>query len=545
MLKKPSLSFLVLAYLGAAFLGAMAMVLARAYQAGFSGADEPSHYLNGYFIADYMRHHLGGNPIGAATDFYIHYPKISIGHWPPMYYAFLGILFLFLPATLPVAFAINVIVASLPVIGVAAALYMLCNRRMAIAGVVIYALAPLVLEGQVMFMVDQPLAACLVAATAVWIAYSLNETWGKALGFALLAALAVLVKGNGWLVVFIPLFHIALTANWKQLLSLKLYLAGALAAALVVPWYMLTAKIAADGFNYHAGIDYALKALAANLLTLVQNLTPVGSVLAVFAVVAEYGDRQRSAARWTIVSGLLSLVLATLTLQSLVPVDIVDRYMAPALPAMVVLAVLGADRLLARLRLAAAPRTPAVLAVLLLVAMVSPGIVHLLQRQPKADTGVAAISQRLAAQGQPSVTVIDGSTGSEGAFIADMAVRDTGLKSYVVRASKLMADSDFMGNSYALKFREPGQVLAELRRLGVQHVVLVRQQGVSAYPHSEQLRSALSRSDSGFRLAEQISHRYRPGVTEVYDTVGNAVPDFAAVRSLGIPSKATNIVKLQ
>jgi hypothetical protein len=108
-----------------------------------------------------------------------------------------------------------------------------------------------------------------------------------------------------------------------------------------------------------------------------------------------------------------------------------------------------------------------------------------------------------------------------------------------------MADSDFMGNSYALKFREPGQVLAELRRLGVQHVVLVRQQGVSAYPHSEQLRSALSRSDSGFRLAEQISHRYRPGVTEVYDTVGNAVPDFAAVRSLGIPSKATNIVKLQ
>jgi 4-amino-4-deoxy-L-arabinose transferase-like glycosyltransferase len=543
--KRSSASFLFLSYLCAVLIGILAMVLAKAYQAGFSGADEPAHFLNGYFIANYVSHHLGSNPLGAATDFYIHYPKISIGHWPPAYYGFLGILFLILPPTIPVAFAINVVVAALPAIGVAAALSLLANRRAALAGVLIYALAPLALEGQAMFMVDQPLAACLVAATALWIAYMRSGGWGKVLGFALLAAIAVLIKGNGWLVGLIPVFHIALTGQWRQLLSLKLYVAAAIAAVIVVPWYMLTAKIAADGFNYHAGVDYALKALSANLLTVVQNLTPAGALLALVGVVAEFRARKRSPERWLIVSGIVSLVLATLTLQSLIPVDIVDRYMAPALPALVVLAMLGLQRLLERIGAAPLPRLQAIAAIALLVLMASPGFLHLAERTPKADTGIDTVAQQLAAGGPPSVSVIDGDTSAEGAFIADMAVRDSGLKSYVVRASKLMADSNFMGSSYALRFHDDTQVLAELRRLGVQHVVLVRSANHGAFPHSDQIRNALLRSGSGFHLREQLPHRYRPGTTEVYDATAPVAPNIAALRDLGLPAKASAIVKLQ
>jgi 4-amino-4-deoxy-L-arabinose transferase-like glycosyltransferase len=542
--KRSWVSFLLLSYLCAALIGVVAMVLARAYQAGFSGADEPAHFLNGYFIANYASHHLGSNPMGAATDFYIHYPKISIGHWPPAYYGFLGILFLILPPTMPVAFAINVIVAALPAIGVAAALSMLADRRVALAGAVIYALAPLALEGQAMFMVDQPLAACLVGATAVWIAYMRSGGWGKAIAFALLAALAVLIKGNGWLVGLIPVFHIALTGQWRQLLSPKLYVAAALAAVIVVPWYVLTAKIAADGFNYHAGVDYALKALGANLLTVVQNLTPAGALLALYGAVAEFRERRQSPQRWLIVSGIVSLVLATLLLQSLIPVDIVDRYMAPALPAVVVLALLGLQRLLARLA-ATAPRLQAAAALVLLVAMAAPGVLHLVERTPKADTGITLVTQQLAGQGQPSVTVIAGDTSSEGAFIAGMAVHDAKLQSYVVRASKLLADSNFMGSNYTLRFHDDQQVLAELRRLGVQHVVWVHCVDREDFPHNAQIRNALRRSDSGFRLTEAMNHRYHAGTTEVYDAVGPVTPNIAAVRDLGIPAKASNIAKLQ
>jgi hypothetical protein len=540
--KKPSSRFLCLAYLCAVLVGALAVFVAKSYQSGFSGADEPSHFLNGYFVADYIAHHFGSNPMGAATDFYIHYPKISIGHWPPAYYGILGLVFLVLPPTLPVIFAVNVLFAALPAIGVAAALSMLADRRAALAGALVYAVTPLVFEGYVMFMADQPLTACLVAATAVWIAFSVRPGWGSALVFALLAATAVLIKGNGWLVVFIPVFHILLTANWKLLLSVRLYVAAALAAAIVVPWYVLTAKIAADGFNYQAGLPYATKALLYNLQALGRNVTPVGGLLALYAIVAEFRVRRADPLRWTIVSAVISLVLATLLLQSLVPVDIVERYMAPALPAVVVLAVLGAVRLLSRLRAGAS--APTLAGVALAIVLAVPGIVHLAQRAPKADTGIAAVTDRLAAA-KPVLTVIDGSASTEGWFIADMAVHDNALRGYVVRASKLLADSNFMGTTYNLKYHDTADVLAELHRLGVQHVVVVREGGKDAYPHSAQMREALARADSGFRLGQSLPHQYRSGVTEVYDAVAPARPDIAAVRNMGLPAKATALTKLQ
>lgn len=518
------------------------MISVQAHLSGFSGADEPSHFLNGYFIASYIKDHFGSNPLAFATDFYIHYPKISIGHWPPAYYGFLGLVFLVLPPTYTTIFILNVLVAALPVIGVAVALGRLSGRRAALAGATIYALAPLTLEGHAMFMVDQPLAACLLTATALWIGYALKPAWLRALGFATVSALAVLVKGNGWVALFIPFFHSALTGNWRRLVSVKLFVAALLAAAVVVPWYLVTAKIAADGFNYQAGVGFAAKALAANLIFLGGNISWVGMALALYAIVAEFRERAASPLRWTIVSGVLSLVLATLTLQSLVPVDIVDRYMAPALPAVVVLTVLGAVRLLASLRGARTGIWRAAGASALVAVMAWPGMRHWFERMPKADVGASLIAERLAPAARPAVTVIDGSSGYEGAFIAAMAVHDPLLTSYVVRASKLLADSNFMGSNYTLKFQNPPSVLAELRRLGVQHVVLVRL-GEDTFTHSTQLRQALTLPESGYWLAESLAHKNHPGVTEVYESIAPVTPNIPAVRKMGLPAKADAIVK--
>ena len=520
-----------------------AMISAHSYYAGFSGADEPSHFLNGYFISSYLKTHFGANPLAFATDYYVHYPKISIGHWPPAYYGILGLLFLVVPASYASMFVLNVLMASLPAIGVAALLNRLNGRYLALAGVVAYMVTPLVAEGQIMFMVDQPLAACLLAATATWIAYAERQTWIRAIGFSALAALAVLIKGNGWVALFIPLYQIALTGTWRRLLSLRLLVAAVLGAILVVPWYLLTAKIAADGFNYEAGFGYAMKALAANTVFLADNISWAGVALALYAAVAEFRARQAAPLRWTIVSGVISLVLATFTLQSIVPVDIVDRYVAPALPAVVVLAVLGAVRLLALLPAAYGQRwrVPAVAALALL--MVWGGVQHLLQRSPKADVGNLIVTNQLAPGAVPSVTVVDGSAGNEGAFIATMAVHDPKLQSYVVRASKLFADSNFMGSKYALKYQDSASVVAELHRLGVRNIVLIRANHKSAFPHSEQLRQSLAQPGSGYRLSERVDHRNRDGVTEVYVADQPVTPNIPAVRELGIPAKANALVK--
>jgi hypothetical protein len=397
---------------------------------------------------------------------------------------------------------------------------------------------PLVAEGQIMFMVDQPLAACLLAATATWIAYAERQTWVRAIGFAALAALAVLVKGNGWVAVLIPVFHLALTGRWRLLLSVKLALAAALGALAVVPWYLVTAKISADGFNYQAGLPYAWRAFSANLGFLANNISLPGVALALFGVVAEWRARKEDTARWNVVAGFVALVLATLALQSIVPVDIVDRYMAPALPAVIVLALVGAWRLWT-LRPAArwgAARIAA--AAILAICMVLPGALHLAQRLPKSDVGAEAVAALIAPAGEPVVTVVDGAAGYEGSVIAAAAVRDPDLHNYMVRSSKILAVSNFMGSSYSLQFAGSAGVLAELARLGVQNVVLVRARDLPAYPHSVQLLAALSQPGSGYHLRARIAHRGRAGSTDIYQADSLLAPNIPLVRSMGMPAKA-------
>ena len=522
----------------AVVIGLGAMASAHAWLSGFSGADEPSHFLNGYFISSYLKGHLGANPLAYATDYYVHYPKISIGHWPPAYYGLLGMLFLVIPPSYPWLFVLNVIVASLPALGMAVMLGHLTGRVIAIAGVVIYMFTPLVAEGQIMFMVDQPLAACLLAATAIWIAYAARQTWKRAIGFAALAALAVLVKGNGWVAVLIPVFHMALTTQWRLLLSFKVVVAALLGAVAVVPWYLVTAKISADGFNYQAGLPYAWRALSANIGFLTHNISLPGMALALFAVVIEWRARNTDAARWNVVAGLIALVLATLTLQSIVPVDIVDRYMAPALPAMVILALIGAWRLLAIHFATKSAPVRSFVAAILAICMVLPGVVHLAQRLPKADVGAVAAAKLIAPAGSPIVTVVDGAAGYEGSVIAAAAVLDPQLHNYMVRSSKILAVSNFMGSSYRLQFASNAGVLAELARLGVQNVVLVRARDLPAYPHSMQLLAALNQPGSGYLLRARIAHRSRAGSTDIYQADSLLVPNIALVRSIGMPAKA-------
>jgi hypothetical protein len=531
-------AFLVCAYVLAAAIGLAAMASAHAWLAGFSGADEPSHFLNGYFISTYLKGHLGANPLAYATDYYIHYPKISIGHWPPAYYGLLGLVFLVMPASYPWVFALNVLVASLPAMGVAALLARLCGRSIAFAGVVIYMLTPLVAEGQIMFMVDQPLAACLLAATVTWIAYAERQTWMRAIGFAALAALAVLIKGNGWVAVLIPVLHMALTGKWRLLLSVKVVVAAILGALAVVPWYLVTAKISADGFNYQAGLPYAWHALRANLGFLSNNISLPGGALALFAVVAEWRVRKVDPARWNVVAGLIALILATLALQSIVPVDIVDRYVAPALPAVVVLALIGAWRLWTLRLTARLGPVRIAAAAILAVCMVVPGVLHLTQRLPKSDVGAEAAAALIAPTGAPAVTVVDGAAGYEGSVIAAAAVHDPHLQNYMVRSSKILAISNFMGSSYSLQFAGNAGVLAELARLGVQNVVLVRARDLPAYPHSVQLLTALDQPGSGYHLRARIAHRGRAGTTDVYQADTVLVPNISMVRSMGMPAKA-------
>jgi 4-amino-4-deoxy-L-arabinose transferase-like glycosyltransferase len=523
---------LLAAYLLALCAGLLAWWVTGAWSSGFSGADEPAHFLNSWFVAAYVRDALGQNPLAYATEFYLHYPKISIGHWPPAYYGLVAPVFWLAPATPYTAMVVNLVLAALPAVGVAALLLRLQGRAAGVAGAALWALTPLALEGQAFFMLDQPLAACAVFAALAWAAFAERQTWVRILLFAALAAFAILIKGNGWLLVLLPAFHIALTGRWDLSRSPKLWAGAALGLVPVVPWYLATAGIAADGFNYEPGLAYAALSLSRNFAALTANIGLLGLLLALLGAAGAWVRRRHDKPRWNVVAVCLALILATLALQAIVPVDLDPRYMAPALPALIVLAVAGA------IELARRAQRSAVWAAALLLLLLLPGAAHLAPREPKANLRMEEAAALAASAGSGQAWLVDGGSGAEGAFVAAMAVRDPGLAGYTVRADKLLADSDFMGNRYTLRFHEPARAAAELRRLGLAGVVIADRLGVEEFAHRRLLAAALADPRSGYRLTAEFPHKGREGVTRVYRAEQPARMNVAAIRGLGLPDKA-------
>ena len=52
--------------------------------------DEAAHYLSGLLVRDYLVSGTYVSPLDYAEHFYVHYPKLAIGHWPPLFHAVEG-----------------------------------------------------------------------------------------------------------------------------------------------------------------------------------------------------------------------------------------------------------------------------------------------------------------------------------------------------------------------------------------------------------------------------------------------------------------------
>ncbi len=56
--------------------------------------DEAAHYVSSLLIENYITNGEIEHPLAYAKDYYYHYPKVAIGHWPPVMYGMLAIWFI-------------------------------------------------------------------------------------------------------------------------------------------------------------------------------------------------------------------------------------------------------------------------------------------------------------------------------------------------------------------------------------------------------------------------------------------------------------------
>ena len=110
---------------------------AGAYRSGFgANADEPAHYVTGLMVRDYIAQFFPGPPMAFAQSYYLHYPVVALGHWPPMFY----ILQAFWTLAAPVSYASLLLLMAALTLCTAATLHQLMREGGLFAGVLFAAL---------------------------------------------------------------------------------------------------------------------------------------------------------------------------------------------------------------------------------------------------------------------------------------------------------------------------------------------------------------------------------------------------------------------
>jgi hypothetical protein len=469
--------------------------------------DEGCHYINGLLIHDYFADGLPGTPLQYALQYYVHYPRVTIGHWPPfMYLVQAGLYFISGPGT-GVALSLQAILGA----GTAAAVGCVVGRfggwLPGLLASVLTLAAPEIFAGMQSVMLDVPIALLTCLAMLAWARFLLEETWPWCVAFALAAVAAIMTKGNGLFLALVPPLSVALTGRLRLLRNWRFWLPVPIAAILTLPWYLFTYKTATNPFvEIDSWGHFPIVAIPGYGRLLPEQIGAVGLLFAVLGALRVILDRDWS---WRGALGIsaVCVIVAGFAFTCAVPAGVGSRYLAPLVPALVILGYFGIEWLLW-------PRVAAMRAVVLGLCFLA--IIAAEFRFPETTNRAmkAASNQIFAADGNNQFILV-GSTGAgEGALTAEIATRDRSRQKYVVRGFAALGAGNFMGTDYRPRFETASDEAKWIEERGIAWVVLDTSPSSLLWKHNALLLEIAQSGRQGWSLAGRFPNSQ--GETLVY-----------------------------
>lgn len=463
----PSAVFLVVCFL--------AQIRSGAYHSDFSqGPDEPTHAVSCLLAHDFLAHPSLRHPLRFAWNFYAHYPKVAIGHWPPLFYLCEG------AWTLLFGRSRGALLAFVALCGAAllASLYTQLRRYTGVP-LALAAAAALFCCPPFQEMVSAVRPDLLLAVLVFWAAcfaarFFCGGDRANIVRAGVLGVAACLVHGRGALLMLVPF---ALAPLSGRSFTWRWAVAGVGVALLfLLPPHFQQANHLSFAAVFGTLFDlfrYGWFALP---------LLISGAVLAL----------RRSEGR-EFQAAMIALLAAFVVFTALTPVHWDDYRVVVALPA--VLSLIAANvRWLQERRQAREPRAARRFSVSL-AALACVGFAAGLAFFPrKPDTGYRSAIAGGLLRGD-AVALIAGDALHEGSFIAEAALADPGLRGTVLRSSKALAVTDWDGHTYALRYPSAQQLNRFLDEQRVTLVVVQADERSRAYVNG--LREAL-RGNAGW-----------------------------------------------
>jgi GT2 family glycosyltransferase len=453
----------------AALIFGVVQIGGGALTADFSGyPDESAHFMTGLLIRDYLLAWPWSHPVRFAEQYYVHYPKIAFGHWPPVFHLMEAATWLFVPPSRPSA------VLLVGGIGLAAVLLVYRMARAAAPALVALAVAAVLVaapafQGSVAQVMSDGLS--LLFATLflnALVRFLRDDSPGSVAELWLWSMFALLVKGTG--ACLPPAFLLAclLTGRWRWLKDRQALIAAAVSLGVPALWYAFQQSLTGH-FAAWAGIGtphpWGIGCLAALAGPGVLTLALLG---------AGIGVRRRC----PLATASAALLLAVLVVSYVMRAMNEPRHFLLVLPAMLLLSLVVVLRLWAWRRVAAGA---AVAAAVLLFPW---------DRYVQPSVGFAAVAAELR---QPARILVSTSFGyDEGGFIAVASLRERRPASVIARGSKVLAATDANMRRYRLRAATPAEVAAVLDRHALEIVVAAGGPAAPAPAHHRLLLETLA-----------------------------------------------------
>ena len=473
--------WLLAAVLAGASLILTLQIAGGAYRAQFDGdPDEASHFVSGLMVYDYLAAPPAGNPLVWAEQYYLHYPKVGIGHWPPLFYGAEALWWLVFPPSRWSILALEGLVTL-----VAATLFYRLVRRLgppwlALSATLLLIATPVLRQSFDMAMAD---ALCLLWSVALADASVRLVKRPSASRLALVGlwlTCAVLTKGTGVCLLPVPAIALLMTGTWR--LAPRRWLWGCLAVVLAAGfgWYGIEAVFLKHSLVLWGGVTSAIPWPVG----MVPQLAGWGiCILAAAGIPVTLGHLRRDRKQHQGAKQPAAVVAAAM-LVSAVAVSYALRAMNQPRHWIIVLPalfILSTESLMwiSRREVAAAAIALAALA------LFPWSVFH---QSPGAFAAFAGQLRR------PARLLVSSTSAGEGALIAEISLSEPRPSSVVVRATKVLASSGWNGENYRLTASSPGEVERRLDELDIGEVALHTDPGETGPPHHRLLLETLRQS---------------------------------------------------
>ena len=477
-------------------------VCSGSYQAEFSFyPDEPAHVVTGVAFEQYLLHGLPHSPVVFLLDYYKHYPKVAIGHWPPLLYVAEA-------AVMLVSGASRYSLLGLEALFAGALGWLVFRELKPLVGTIPSALGStaLLLNRQMrqhasMAMAELLLTLTMFLAAMAFARLAEQRRTRDGIWAGLWVSAAILTKGTGWAALIVPVVVVLADRDWKLLLARALRPAALIIAVVCLPWQIFTLKLASEGWQYRAGLSYTLLAIPKYTKILI-SLPGFSISACAFAGLTcalwGAGKGARSRAYWAALAGL---VCAAWLFHVLVPAGIEERKLIIALPAVVILAGGGASQCARWI----SPSRQREASGIIFACAALLGIALSLPVQAKPQLGfiqvAAALDGILPAQ---SAALVVSDASGEGALISEMALRHPWPAVYLVRGTKLLASEDWNGGNYRPRVTSADDCERLLASIPVQVLVMDRRFSASRQPFFGIVEAMLRKYGNEWRLVQEF-----------------------------------------